>query len=109
MSNKELNQELEKLKSLNKKELLREIKIYKFLKFMGDTNVNFIISLILVMLPIFIFNGTSLLVLIFATCFHYFFVWKFLYKKKDFNLVSKSDQVEINIILENLNELVKNK
>ena len=103
------NSDYEIYKKFSKSQLKKEIVIHNFLIIMNDDFINFIVSLILILTPSFIFYGISFSSFLVLTLIHFIFVWLLLVKKYNFKLISDKDKNELEEVLLVLNQLLKEK
>ena len=90
-------------KDLPTKKLKKVIRDYKFLVMANSKNFNFIVTLVCMFVPYFVFFVLSPLTLICLVLVHYFLFDSYLYEKKSWKLVSdkdKNEMVQILTILE---------
>jgi len=95
--------EAENYKDCSKKELKKVIATYKFFKLLNDDSLNFIFSLVMVLLPQVLFFGVSLGSFIFSIIFHFFVVWRIAVKTYKLKLVKDDEKKDIENILTILN------
>lgn len=75
------------------------ILIYKFLRFCGKEEVDFILSLTPYFIGYILFVNWNLTTLILSITIHYFIIWKFFRNTLNLKLVTNEEQSEINTII----------
>jgi len=86
-------------KDLPTKKLKKVIRDYKFLVFANSKNFNFIVTLIWLLLPYFIFFDTTLFSFSLIMITHYFLFDVYLFEQKGWKLVSDKDKNEMERII----------
>ena len=107
MSN--IQKETEEYKNSSKSKLKKMIFFYKTLIFFNNEIFNFIFTLCCFFIPYLIFSGISTFNVILGLVVHYLFFWRFLYKKKNFKIVSDEDKYEMEEVVLILKTYLKNK
>jgi len=82
---------------------------YKFLRFFGKEEVDFILSLTPYFITYVLFVNQNLTTLILAIVIHYFFIWKFVRVKLKLKLVTDEEMEEIKEIIPILEGFIKNR
>ena len=80
--------------------LKRVIIGYKLLSFTNSKTVNFIISLLFILVPYFILFKTTILSSFLVLLFHYLIFWEYLYKTKNIKLVDDNEKREIDGVIQ---------
>jgi hypothetical protein len=83
------------------------ILIYKFLRFFGKEEVDFILSLTPYFIVYVLFVNQNLTTLILAIVIHYFLFWKFVRVKLKLKLVTDKEMEEIKEIIPILERFIK--
>lgn len=80
---------------------------YKFLRFFGKEEVDFILSLTPYFITYVLFVNQNLTTLILAITIHYFFIWKFVRVKLKLKLVTDEEMEDIKEIIPILEGFIK--
>ena len=102
-----IRKEVESYKNSSDKELKKAIRQYKFLSIANTEIFNFLFYVVTFGIPFLCIFGITVNTLFFMFLIHFLFFWVFLFKYKNFNLVSDEDRYEIDAIVEILEEYLK--
>jgi hypothetical protein len=83
--------------------------IYKFLRFCGKEEVDFILSLTPYFIGCILFVDYNLTTVVLAVVIHYFIVWGFLRNKLKLKLVTNEEQEEIKTIIPILEGFIRSR
>ena len=83
--------------------------IYKFLRFCGKEEVDFIISLTPYFIGCILFVDYNLTTVVLAVVIHYFIIWGFLRNKLKLKLVTNEEQEEIKTIIPILEGFIRSR
>jgi hypothetical protein len=104
-----VEKEADLYKDLPTKKLKKIIRQYKFLSLSNSDIFNFVFTLVSFGVPYFILIGFTSVSIFFFILVHYLFYWEFLFKYKNFKLVSDEDKQEIDEIVKILDDHLKNR
>lgn len=104
-----IREEADLYKDLPIKKLKKVVRKYKFLSFSNSEIFNFMFFLITLAIPFLFMFGVTITSVFFMILIHYVFYWEFLFKYKQFKLVSDQEKREIDEIVEILEEYLKEK
>ena len=102
-----IRKEAESYKNSSDKELKKAIRQYKFLSMANTEILNFLFYVVTFGIPFLCVFGITVNTLFFMFLIHFLFFWVFLFKYKNFNLVSDEDRYEIDEIVKILEEYLK--
>jgi hypothetical protein len=102
-----IRKEVESYKNSSDKELKKAIRQYKFLSIANTEIFNFLFYVVTFGIPFLCIFGITVNTLFFMFLIHFLFFWVFLFKYKNFNLVSDEDRYEIDEIVKILEEYLK--
>ena len=104
-----IRKEAELYKDLPVKKLKKVIRQYKFLSMSNTEIFNFVFFLITFGVPFLFVFGITINSIFFMTFIHFVFYCEFLFKYKNFKLVSDKDRYEIDEIVKILESYLKEK
>lgn len=96
-------------KDLPTKKLKKVIRDYKFLVMANSKNFNFIVTLVWVFLPYFIFFNITLFSMLMIIGLHYFLFDLYLFEKKGWKLISDKDKNDMDQVLEILESYMEDR
>jgi len=102
-----IRKEAESYKNSSYKELKKAIRQYKFLSIANTEIFNFLFYIVTFGIPFLCLFGITVNTLFFMILIHFSFFWVFLFKYKNFKLVSDEDRYEIDEIVKILEEYLK--
>lgn len=102
-----VQKEAEQYKNVSDSKLRRVILNYKLLSLSNSKNFNFIVTLILILIPYYIMCEITTFTITLVILSHYFIFHKYLFENKKWKLVSDEDRIEIDEIIEILESYKK--
>jgi hypothetical protein len=102
-----IKKEAESYKNSSYKKLKKVIRQYKFLSIANTEIFNFLFYIVTFGIPFLCLFGITVNTLFFMLLIHFAFFWLFLFKYKNFKLVSDEDRYEIDEIVKILEEYLK--
>ena len=102
-----IRKEAELYKELPNKKLKKVIRQYKFLSIANTEIFNFLFYIVTFGIPFLCLFGITVNTLFFMLLIHFTFFWSFLFKYKNFKLVSDEDRYEIDEIVKILEDYLK--
>ncbi len=106
---KKLHEETKRYKNFSTKKLKGVIRKYKFLSIANTEIFNFLFHIVTFCIPFLCLFGITVNTLFFMLLIHFTFFWLFLFKYKNFKLVSDEDKHEIDQIIKILEEYLNKK